>query len=83
MRPFGLAVSFSCATALLVLVVLQSVRHFQHLSALSLGIGAAVNGAVAVYWLTVPSKTRAWLVGRRYAEQLLDQAADLPGNSDY
>jgi hypothetical protein len=76
-RPPGICVCLVSLVALVAVMLLQAAKHFHGLSEISLGVGVGVDAVVLAFWLVVPSNNRTWLVGRRYAEQLLDQAAVL------
>jgi hypothetical protein len=76
-RP-GLLICAVSAAALIVLLIVRLLGDLLGVSALSLGVGLGIVAATAIFWVAIPSRDRALLVGRRYAEQLLDQAAQFP-----
>jgi len=77
MRPSGLVIAVAAAIAMLVIGVLSELHDVNNLSATSLFVAAAVDAAIALFWLLVPSKSRTLLVARRYAERLLEGATEL------
>ncbi len=77
LRPIALPVCLVCLLILVGMLAIQLIYKFPHLSALSIGVGIFIVVVFCLFWWFVPSKDRTWLVGRRYAERLLDEAADL------
>lgn len=76
-RSMGATLCTVSMVVIAAVLVLQTVKHYHGLSEVSLVVGVLADLGILAFWLLVPSKDRTWLVGRRYAEQLLDQAGNL------
>jgi hypothetical protein len=81
MKPVGLLITGLTLATLAVLDALRLGGWRGQLSVLSVTIGIAFVVACGAFWIVVPSKAKAWLVGGRYAERLMDAALQISGKS--
>lgn len=77
MRPAGLILALISALSLGVVEALHHSGRVHGVSLTSLTIGIAVDLVIGAFWMLVPSERRAWLVGKRYAEQLFAAASQV------
>lgn len=77
MRPSGIGLSVVGCVALLGLGIATWSHKLHGFAPLSLGIGSGVCLLIVAFWLMVPRPSAALLVGRRYAERLMDAAVEL------
>lgn len=75
-KPEGLVVSSACLLALISGLIVTGVGN-GHLSVVPLGVGATLDTLLLVFWMVWPTSARVRDAGQRYAERLIDSAAEL------